>query len=74
MAESKNGTAGAFGKIKGWFKGLKAEFKKIVWESRETVTKQTVAVVVISLILGLLIALIDFALQYGINFLTELGI
>lgn len=59
-------------KSKGWFKGLKSEFKKIVWDSKEDVTKQTIAVVIISVILGLIITLIDTGLQFGINFLTGL--
>ena len=59
-------------KCKSWFKGLKSEFHKISWTSREDVTKQTIAVVVVSVILGLLIAVIDFLLQAGINFLVSL--
>jgi preprotein translocase subunit SecE len=59
-------------KSKGWFKGLKAEFHKISWTSKDDVTKQTIAVVVISVISGLLIAVIDFLLQTGINFLVSL--
>ena len=59
-------------KIKNWCKGLKAEFGKIAWESRENITKETIAVVVISVVVGLLIALIDTILHYGINFLTGL--
>ena len=62
MAENNNAVTE---KSKGWFKGLKAEFKKIVWESRESVTKQTIAVVLISLVLGIIITLIDTALQFG---------
>ena len=38
---------------KSWFKGLKAEFKKIMWPDRKTVGKQTVAVVLTSIALGL---------------------
>ena len=64
MAENNNAVTE---KSKGWFKGLKSEFKKIVWESKESVTKQTIAVVLISLVLGILITLIDTALQFGID-------
>ena len=64
MAENNNAVTE---KSKGWFKGLKAEFKKIVWESKESVTKQTIAVVLISLVLGVIITLIDTALQFGID-------
>ena len=34
-----------------FFKGLKSEFKKIVWPDKESLTKQTTAVVVISVII-----------------------
>ena len=71
MAETNKGTEAAQ-KGKRWFKGLKAECQKISWTSREDVTKQTIAVVVVSVILGLVIALIDFLLQSGINFLVSL--
>ena len=33
---------------KSWFKGLKAEFRKIIWVDNKTLGKQTVAVVAIS--------------------------
>lgn len=69
MADNNNN---AVDKSKGWFKGLKSEFNRIVWDSKEDVTKQTIAVVIISVILGLIITLIDTGLQYGINFLTGL--
>ena len=44
---------------KSWFKGLKAEFKKIIWTDKKTLGKQTIAVVVISAILCVLITLVD---------------
>ena len=69
MADNNNN---AVDKSKGWFKGLKSEFNRIVWDRKEDVTKQTIAVVIISVILGLIITLIDTGLQYGINFLTGL--
>ncbi len=40
---------------KSWFKGLKAEFKKIVWPDKNTLAKQTTAVVAVSVVLGALI-------------------
>ncbi|MBE5961133.1 MAG: preprotein translocase subunit SecE [Lachnospiraceae bacterium] len=52
---------------KSWFKGLKAEFKKIIWPDKESLTKQSLAVIVISVILGLIIAVVDAAIKFGIN-------
>ena len=58
---------------KSWFKSLKAEFDKIIWPERTTLVKHTVAVVSISVVLGAIIALVDFLAQYGVNLLTTLG-
>ena len=35
---------------KSWFKGLKAEFNKIVWPDKNTLAKQTTAVVAVSVV------------------------
>ena len=56
---------------KSWFKGLKAEFKKVIWPDRKTLARQTTAVVAVSLILGALIAIIDAILQFGIELLMR---
>ena len=54
-----------------FFKGLEMEFKKISWPDKNTLLKQSVAVTVVSIILGGIIAVLDFAIQYGVNFLTK---
>ena len=59
-------------KISGFFSGVKAEFKKIAWPDKTSTFKQSVAVVLISIVVGVIIAIIDFVAQYGINFLTSL--
>ena len=56
--------------IKGWFRGLRAEFNKITWPDRETLTRETTTVTVVSIILGVIIATLDMILQYGISFLV----
>ena len=38
---------------KNWFAGLKSEFQKIVWLDKKSLGKQTVAVLVVSVILGI---------------------
>ena len=57
-------------KKKSFFKGVKAEFKKISWPDKTKLFKQSVAVVCISVVLGLLISVLDTIIQYGVNFLT----
>ena len=57
---------------KNWFAGLKSEFQKIVWLDKKSLGKQTVAVLVVSVILGAIIAVLDLGIQYGIDFLVNL--
>ena len=56
---------------KSWFKGLKAEFKKVIWPDRKTLARQTTAVVAVSVVLGLIIAVADALLKFGIEFLVR---
>ena len=54
-----------------WFKGLGKEFKKIIWPDRMTIAKQTAAVVSVSVILGIIIAVVDFVARYGVDLLVK---
>ena len=56
----------------GFFTGVKAEFKKISWPDRQSTLKQSVAVVAIAVVMGAVIAVLDYVIQYGVNFLTSL--
>ena len=56
---------------KSFFKGLKAEFNKIVWPDQETVGKQTVAVVAVTAALGIIIAILDFIIKWGLSFIIK---
>lgn len=51
-------------------KGVQSEFKKISWPDRASLLKQSVAVVCVSVVLGVIIAILDMVIQYGVNFLT----
>ena len=53
--------------VKSWLKGLKAEFKKIIWPDKKSLGKQTVAVIVITAVLSVIIALLDAVVKFGIN-------
>ena len=50
--------------VSGIFHQYKAEFRKIVWPSRETLLKHTVTVVIVSAIFGAYIALNDGAFGF----------
>ena len=68
MADSAEKT-----KKQGFFKNVKIEFKKISWPDRKTMFKQSVAVVAISVVMGVVIAIIDYVAKYGVNFITSLS-
>ena len=70
-AKAKEKKPGVFSKIKRYFKDLRGEFKKIVWPDKMTVAKETAAVVSVSVVLGAIIALVDFFAQYGVDLLIK---
>ena len=55
-------------KAVSFFDGVKAEFKKISWPDKDSLLKQSV----ISLVVGAIITVLDFGLQYGVDFITTL--
>ncbi|WP_313180542.1 preprotein translocase subunit SecE [Lacrimispora sp.] len=54
---------------KSFFKGLKSEFTKIVWPDKETVTKQSIAVISSAIALGLIIGILDLIIKFGLSFI-----
>jgi len=54
---------------RSFFKGLKSEFSKIVWPDKETVTKQTIAVISSAIALGLIIGILDLIIKFGLSFI-----
>lgn len=55
-----------------FFKGLKAEFRKINWPSKKTITKESGAVLVITIVLMGIIVVVDYCLEFGLNVLLGL--
>ena len=55
-----------------FLKGVKSEFKKVTWPDKKTLFKQTVAVILVSLVVGVIIAGLDSVLQYGISALLSI--
>ena len=56
---------------KSWFQGLQSEFEKIVWTDRNTLIKQTIVVVCVSIVLCVLISVMDSFILEGINLLMK---
>ncbi|MGP1433875.1 MAG: preprotein translocase subunit SecE [Catonella sp.] len=46
---------------------VKSEFNKIIWPSKESLTKESVAVIATTIVLGGAVALLDLGIQYVIN-------
>ena len=69
MGETKNAPKA---QKTSWFKGMKAEFKKIVWPDQKSLTKQTIAVVSVSVVLALIIKILDMVMTFGLDRLLTL--
>lgn len=54
---------------KSWLKGLKSEFKKIMWTDKQRLVKQTVAVVVVTAIVAVIVSVLDSAVLEVLNLL-----
>ena len=67
MGETVKGTK----QKKSWFKGLKAEFNKIIWPDRKSLTKETEAVLAVSVLVGVIIFVVDLVARFGIEFLVR---
>ena len=59
-------------KARTWWDGVKAEFRKIIWPTGEDLAKKTATVTVVSIVLGVIIAILDFLIQNGIDFMLGL--
>ena len=70
---TKNKKEESKGSISGFFQDVKTEFKKIIWPDRDTLGRQLLAVVCVTVVMGILIAVIDFGAQNLINLITTIG-
>lgn len=54
-------------KRSGFFKGVRSEFKKIIWPTKDSVIRETGAVIFFGVVLGVLIAVIDAVVKAGLG-------
>lgn len=66
MGEMVNTTAEKAPK-KSWFKGVKSELKKVIWPDKETLTKQSIVVITVTVVLGIVIYLLDYLIELGMG-------
>ena len=64
---AKNAKPSLGARAKDFCKGVKAEFRKIIWPTKDSLTKQTIAVLLVSVVLGAVIRLYDMVCQYVIS-------
>jgi len=60
---TQTGAKAKNGKFKTYFKGVKAEMKKVVWPTRKELVNYTAVVIAVSVITSLLVALLDFGIR-----------
>ncbi len=67
MADSSKKTT-----LRDRWDGLVAEFHKIVWPDGQMISKQSIATIVVSVFVALIIVFFDMVIQYGVDFLVGL--
>ncbi|MBR3737581.1 MAG: preprotein translocase subunit SecE [Eubacterium sp.] len=71
--KEKKARKNPFKSIGAFFKGVKSEGKKVVWPKAKEVFKNTVIVLVVILIVGVVIYLIDLGLTQGMKGIKQLA-
>ena len=67
MSNETNGS-----KVSNWWKSVKAQFRRIIWPSKETVARESAVVLCVSVVLGLVIAVLDRVLLQVIDLIIAL--
>ena len=68
---SKNNETSKSPELKrSWFKELKGEFGKITWPTKDSLFRQSVLVTVVAIIIGFLVAGVDWVLEIGMKWIV----
>lgn len=59
-SKDKNKEAGA---VKRYFRGVRSEFKKVIWPTKSQLANYSVIVIVVSIITAVVIYAVDFVVQ-----------
>ena len=65
MSEKKNSG------LQDFFKGLKTDYNNIIFPTRQDIIKETTATIVVSLLVGALIAVLDLIMKTGLGFIIR---
>ncbi len=69
MAESSNGSFTE--SLKVYLKGVKSEWGKITWPSRQQVIAETIQVIIVTAIFTVMILSLDLLFQWILGFIPE---
>lgn len=58
--------------MKSILKGLRGEFKKIVWPNSKELSKKTITVLVVVTVCAILVSIIDVVLQSGVTLISQI--
>ena len=58
-----------FTKVRDFFSGVKAEYSKIIFPNTEDLKKQTIATLIVSVVIGVLIFVIDLVFKSLLGFI-----
>ena len=69
--EAESSKASLFERIRTFFEGVRAEYSKIIFPNQEDLKKETIAVIVASFFISVLILLIDTVFKFGLGFILK---
>jgi preprotein translocase subunit SecE len=64
-------TARSSNRVVRWVRDMRAEIKKITWPTREAATNLTILVIVVSVAVGIMLGVVDFAFSSLFEFLIS---
>ena len=64
---AQTSSKGKKGKVSTYFRGVKAEMKKVIWPSKKDLINYTGVVIVISAIISLVVYALDFGIHRILN-------
>lgn len=70
-ATKKEKKSGSKFDLKKVLANLKSEYNRIIWPDRDSLIKRTIAVFASSVSLGVLIAVVDMIVKFGLGFLVS---
>ena len=59
-------------KMKDWFKAVRAQFRRIIWPTKEDAARETAVVLVVTIAISVIIALLDRGLLSLVDLIITL--